>query len=455
MRARFKLLFGRALAVFLVTVPWFSWPTSSFADDALVLPKGIFRFTMDANNYLPVNTRYGPTGKVEDVAVDYNRQLNSNAFAALAPLDPFVPGLPSIGDSDVSFRYNFNILDLSLTYGITDRITAGIRVPYWWVKNKVKARVNSGPGSSANVGKNAAFACGSPLCPLFIPGTVPLTTDDVQNLLGPGLDVNNDGTKDIAGFGFKRIETWSHDGVADIEVGGRYQYLKTRDWRFAFTGGVRFPTGRTDDINNLVDYEFGTGAYALLFRLNNDFIVSNLWSAPTVDPQKATRAEKLESAEESSVIPETGDLVFNWTFRYDVLLPDNEKKRVTSNANNPITANKERVHRNLGDIAEFEVSGKYGLFIPGLTFSALYKYGYKMQDKVSGKKGFSYHSLEEETKRREKLYIVGLTYSTIPLYTQKKFFLPFNASVTYRNRFAGTNNYLRSQFINFGLQFFF
>ena len=433
---------------FLFVLLFFELVGIAYADDALVLPKGVFRFTLDANNYLPVDTRYGPTGKVENVAVDYNRSLNSNVFPGLAPLNPFVGGLASIGDSVVSFKYQFNIMETGIQYGVTDSITVGVRIPYWWVKNTVKATVNSGPGSNANVGKNPCF--GVPGCPFgaatFVPkalGGIPVTTEDVRNLLGKGLDINGDGTVDVPGFGYKRFGSWEANGLSDIEAGFRYQYIKTDDWRFAFTGGVRFPTGRVDDIDNLTDYAFGTGAYALLFRLGQDFMVSNLWKGP----QKQEIGEFL--------VPGVGDLVLNTTFRYDLVLPDTQSQRVSNDVNNPVTINREVVKRNLGDLFEFEISGKYGLLLQGLNVSALYKFGYKSQDQISGKKGFDYHSLEAETERTEQIYILGLQYSTVPLYVEKKFSFPFTVSVAYRNRFAGTNNYLRSQFINFGLQFFY
>ncbi len=98
---------------------------------------------------------------------------------------------------------------------------------------------------------------------------------------------------------------------------------------------MRFPTGRADDADNLVDYPFGSGAYMLLFHLNNDFIISNLWKTPA-------------AADATSLRPwtEPGDLVLNGTFRYEVALPDTQTKRVPNNVNSPITTNKEVVHRN-------------------------------------------------------------------------------------------------------------
>lgn len=393
----------------------------SYADDAAVLPKGIARVRVDSLFYFPIDERFNPEGDVENVAVDYNKNLNSNVFRDLTVVESFFemrPGSASIGKSIVSFEYDFTIVNSQFDYGLTDKLTVGVLIPYWWVKNNVNARLDT---SSATVGRNPNITV--MLVPLWLPETVRLTTGDVQNLLGRGLDINRDGKIDIRGFGYKRVGTWSNSGVSDIETGFRYQYLKTADWRLAFTGGVRFPTGEVDDPDNLVDYSLGKGAYALLFRLNNDY----------------TGIE---------------NLLLNATVRYDLLLPDEEVQRVPDDVNLPITLNKEKVERNLGDVFELELSGKY-TFPKGFDLSLLYKYGFKLKDDISGNKGFAYESLEEETDWTEHVFIACLSYSTVPLYMEKKFPVPLTASLSYRNRFAGSNNVLKSQYIALGLQVFF
>jgi hypothetical protein len=65
------------------------------------------------------------------------------------------------------------------------------------------------------------------------------------------LDVNADGVPDIPGYEYKRFETWSDDGLGDIEAGLKYQYFKNDKWRLAVTGAVRFPTGEVDDPDDL------------------------------------------------------------------------------------------------------------------------------------------------------------------------------------------------------------
>ena len=392
-----------------------------YADNADVLPKGVFRTNVITNLYSPIKERFNPDGDTEDVATDYNKTMNSNVFPSLSLVENgfgMPPGSASIGDSVVSFKYEFTDLIFNLSYGITDSLTAGIKVPFLWNKTDVKiARLNT---TNATVGKNAGI---NSFAPLGFPGTVPLTTEDVQHLLGKGLDINGDGIIDVPGFGYKRFKTWSDNGISDVEAGFRYQYLKTENWRLAFTGGVRFPTGQVDDPDNLIDVGFGSGAYALLFRLNNDY---------------------------------TGikNLLLNATFRYDLYLPDRETKRVPYSVNQPITMNKEKVERNLGDTFELETSGEYE-FLKGLNFSLLYRYGLKQKDSISGNQGFAYQSLEDETDWTYHLYVVGLSYSTIPLYIEKKFPVPFEASISYENDFAGSNNYLKQQLISFGLTVFF
>ena len=414
--------------LFLLSISSLLVLTIAYADDADVLPKGVFRINIDGRFSNNVDERYNPDGDTEDVDIDYNTDLNSNIFSLLGLVEAgfgMIPGTASVGRSDVSFEYNFKVLELTLAYGITDKLTVGLFIPYWWVKNSIDAELNT---STATVGKSAiGTGFGAPLVPLAGGGpfgdAVPLTTEDVQDLLGKGLDVNGDGTIDTPGFGYKRFKTFSNNGVADIEAGFRYQYLKTDNWRLAFTGGVRIPTGEIDDIDMLQDYAIGTGAYALLFRLNNDYIgIKNL--------------------------------LLNATFRYDLYLPAKETLRVPDDVNRPITTDKEEVDRDIGDIFRLEASAKYS-FPKGFSAFLTYWYEFKLKDDVSGNRGFNYQSLEDETDATEHVFLTGLSYSTVPLFLEKKFPVPLTASVYYRNRFAGTNNVFKSQYIGFGLDVYF
>lgn len=431
---------GRHILTVLPLVVMAAVP-AAYGDDAAVLPRGIWSTKVENQFFLPITKRYDKDGNVEDAAADFNANLNGDIFSDLNAFKgpPFNVADPTIGRSVVSFKYEIDYLNLTIARGLTDRLTIGVVIPYWWQRNKVNASLDA---SQANIGKNPLqglpactggatppscdpFGGQAPLIPIGSLGPIPvarLSTEDVQNLLGRGLDVNGDGSIDIPGFGYKRIETWSDEGFSDIDVGAKYQYLNNNSWRLAMTGGVRLPTGKVDDPDNLVDRGFGNGAWALLFVSNNDYVG----------------------------IPR---LVLDGTVRYFLYLPHTETLRLQTDPHRPITDLKGKVDRDPGDQVELEASAKYEV-ARGATLSLLYKYGHIFKDKVTFN-GARVRGLEEETDATEHVGIAALSYSTIPLFNEKKFPVPLVGSLSYRNRFAGTNSTLKSQYIALTLQLFF
>jgi len=333
-------------------------PFVCHADTAEVLPKRVFNIGTTYYHYFDIKKRYNEHGKVEDLATDFNAELNGNVFPGLSALDPLVGGTASIGRSVVDFKLIYHWWEFWLAYGITDNFTIGILLPFNDTKNQVRANLDS---STANVGKNPFI---NSLAPLFVPGTARLTTEDVQNLIGPGLDINGDGTIDIPGYGYKRVKSWNDSGIGDVELQGKYQFFNKHSLRSAVAAGVRFPTGEIDDPDNLVDVPMGDGQWDIFTRLYVDYIgIKNL--------------------------------CLNATVRYDIQLSDHKKLRVPESVNRPITPNKERVDRNLGDILELQAMGNYN-FTSFLSGGLKYRYTRKFKDKVDGDMGFAYSSLEEE-----------------------------------------------------------
>jgi hypothetical protein len=406
------------------------------ADDASVLPRGRSRVFVDTFVYFDNEKRFNPDGDLEPHVREFAEPtpINSSVFAALAALDPFTggPGTASLGDARVEFTYDWTIVDFGFQYGLTDRLTAGFHVPYYWATNTVDTEFNSAPGSSATVGFNPGT---QGLLPLAVPGTQRLTLDQVQQLIGPGL-----GT--VQGFGFDEIETWEGQGFGDLEAGVKHQYFRGEDWTLAATFAFRAPTGEQDDPDSLVDLPFGGGAWALLLRLQNDYQLSNLWKEPKPD----------------QIVAEPGDVVLNGTFRFDWVLPDRAARRIPDNPDQTFTTNREVVDRDYGDKFEFEVAGRVNL-LSSLSLSGLYRFGFKLEDRVTGDNPhFHYSSLEKHTDSQEHLFIVGLSFSTLPLYLAKKFPLPMAVSVAYRDRFAGrgprsaqTPQVLNTQYVVFGV----
>ena len=404
-------------AVCLIILIALSVPVTCHADSAQVLPKGVFHFESTYYHYFDIEKRYNPDGDTEDLAVDYNRNLNSDVFPALAALDPFVGGSASVGSSIVDFTLKYRWFEFAFNYGITDKLSVGVLVPYRYSKIEVKSKLDT---SSANVGKNPIYETpqdptGSPVIPLAV-GGVPLTKRDVIDLLGKGLDVNGNGTIDVPGFGYKEFGTWSGSMLGDIEFGAKYQLVNKDPFRLACTGGIRFPTGEEDDPDDLLDIPAGEGQTDLFFRVFADYLGFK-------------------------------NILINTTFRYDVQLSDEQKVRVPDDVNQPLTRNKETVDRNLGDVFEFELWGNYS-FTKEISAGLKYTLTVKEKDRIDGNKGYNYKSLEDETDFAGHMAFVTLGYSTIQKYLEKKFPVPFYVNLEYRNRFAGKNNLTDSQYIS-------
>jgi hypothetical protein len=378
----------------------------AYADTAEVLPKGIFRTGIVAKWYFPVDETFKDDGKTANPAYKYNASLNSVVFPQLAPYDAlFGPGNATLGTTNVSFKYDFQIYEFGFQYGITDRLSAGIMIPYWFVTNNVSASIDT---SHANLGFNPGPGPAVVPLPPYGPG-VKATSEQIQQLI-------------MSQYGYKRIQTWKGNGLSDIEAGLKYQYYKSDNFRLAGTFGARIPTGLGDDADDLTDYAFGSGTWGLLFWFQNDYIGVK-------------------------------DLVLNLTLKYEHYLPYQPIMRVPTDVNHPITANKETVDRQRGDVYIGEVSAQYE-FYKGFTVGALYKIGVGLRDSVTGSQGRDYTQIALQTDFREQVFLVSLGYNTLAFYKENKFPVPMTANISYRNRFEGYNT-LKSQYIELGLGMYF
>ncbi len=395
--------------------------TNAQAEDtsARVLPQEVSLLDATFYCYFPIEKRYGPDGDSEALAADFNTDLNSRVFPALSGLSPLVGGNATLGQSVVDSRLTSRFSEFNLAYGLTDKLTLVVKVPYGYVKNEIRAGLDA---SQANVGRNPLFGTPSdpfhsPLIPIAA-GGIRLTDEDIQNLLGQGLDVNRDGVTDIPGYGYERFETFTDSGIGDIELYAKYQFYDRKPWRLAVASGLRFPTGKVKDIDNLAALDFGDGQTDILFRFHVDYGV-------------------------------TENLQLNFTTRYDLQLPDHQTLRVPNSVDQPITRDIETADRNLGDILGLDLIGLYQ-FAPEWSASLRYSFARKFQDDIDGNSGLPYSSLEQESESENQRVAVTLGYSTLQRYRDKTAKTPFYANLTYRNRFAGENAVV-SQYVSLNI----
>ena len=403
-------------------------PQTGLADDAEVLPKNVSRVYLDFYRYHPTTHRYNADGEREALAHPFtDAALDSSVLTSLAPLDAFVPGKATIGDVAVEYEYDIDVLDLGYSYGLTENLSIGFHLPYYWISNNVDTALDT---SSANVGLNPVT--GECCIPLAFGGVV-MDTDDVQNLV-------------MDEYGFSEIDDWSRDGIGDTELGAKYRFYQQQDSAFALTGGLRIPTGYEDDADKLNDVAWSYGNYALLLRLHYDYLLSNLWS---------------KSASSLQTLPAGGDLVANLTFRYDYMFPDSKTMRIGDTPDQVLTSNRERVDRELGDLYNLEAALKY-YASDAFALGLVYTYGGKFKDDIDGNEDYNYSSLEKNTDSSQQIIKLEASYSTLPAYQAQRSRFPMEFSLAYRERFKGdgpssgqANPVLYTRWVVVGMKFWF
>ena len=140
----------------------------TWADDATVLPRGVTRVFVDSRASLPITQRFTASGGTTALAADFNRDINRTVFADLGRVEQAF-GLPAgtatFGRSVVEFTRHTQSITLQAAYGLTDRFSIGVRVPYFTQQVEVHAALDT---RTATVGVNPAVPGG--VAPLRVPG---------------------------------------------------------------------------------------------------------------------------------------------------------------------------------------------------------------------------------------------------------------------------------------------
>jgi hypothetical protein len=231
------------------------------------------------------------------------------------------------------------------------------------------------------------------------------------------------------GVTFEPLETVEKTELGDIELAAKYQFFNGLGdqeryapptgfrYRGAVTAVVRFPTGKTDSPNNLVDIGTGNGQFDIELRQQNDFIFSRyLWA---------------------SVVA-----------RYNMQLADHEVMRVTP-VDRPLAAlyRRQGVERDLGDIFELEVTPRFVLN-DYFAVSGQYLYRNKAEDSYTG--SFQVQNalgedltldaemLNEETKQVEHRIYGGISFSTVAAFQKGKVKIPFEVQFQHGQSVKGS-----------------
>ena len=139
-------------------------------DDALVLPRGVFRFRV-VGQWTSFNERYGfdtrgrPAGALEPLGVDLTLDtIGVKQFPNLASLQSGLQLLtgnpnwyPTLGNTQVVLRDRVAAFPLTFEAGLSKRFSIGVQVPYIVTQSSVFFNANT-TGIEGNIGFNPAQA---------------------------------------------------------------------------------------------------------------------------------------------------------------------------------------------------------------------------------------------------------------------------------------------------------
>ncbi len=380
-----------------------SWPV--LADSAETLPGGVLRFRVRPM-HVTFTDRWNEQGRAEPVTADIDDTvLDNTVFEDLAVLERVYnmpDGTLSAGRSHVRSRVTLQVLGFALEYGLTSRLTVAAILPYVGASNELTdlrldpGNIGRNPGDGRISTEDAEYL---PLNHDKDPTTTflnPLRRDDVRQILRDD-------------FEYRWLDDSSARSIGDLEVGAKYRFEPVGLWASSVQLGMRAPTGKVADPDDLLAVGIGSGAFAFQGAFQND------------------------------LIPISG-LRFNITPSYTWQLPQKREMRVPTRHDRPITTpdQREEIWLNLGDVIVLDTSVAYTP-VEGLTVFSRYAYVHELEDEVEGSLGLSYEALETLTDGRNHLVEGGITYSTVPLMMRGAFPVPLDLTLSFERAVAGRN----------------
>jgi hypothetical protein len=297
----------------------------------------------------------------------------------------------SVGTYTADLKGNLSVIAPVISYGLTDKLTVAVGIPYYRANTSIKmgflpnANGQAFLNALANQDNNNSAAARE----------AGLKLNDAVGQLNAKLRAN----------GFSELKDWDDSGFGDITLATKARVLEAGPLALATTTGVVAPTGRVDDPDILTDIAFGDGQWDLFAQV---------------------------AADETLGV----GFVLNQYAKYTNQLPAEKTVRADTKAEQ---IEVERIHTRykLGDKLDAGASVQYGAVIGplagvGVTYfrkiGDIYR-GSEVAPDVAAK-------LEDETDQSAVNTEFELGYSTVALYQQKRFAVPFELKATYAKQMA-------------------
>ncbi len=428
--------------------------TFAHAEDARVLPKGRSRFSFMYAKSSGITQTYNDSGVAEDITKPYNMNLDAakiGGFAATispefgnlvsllndtglrydasksgtpgGPITATDPTKPLLGDAltkgflgvDVEATQSQSVFQYMT--GITDRFSVGFLVPIVTTTVRASAQLSKINNTVADYEK-AFSAMGAGFQPIAN-GLQTLDSYNIETLQQLALENN----------GYKRFGSSEQTGLGDVNMGARYNYLKTPREYWINSGqlSVSAPTGKTHPANSITEVDNGAGTW--------DFTAAHVINY--------------------SPAGNRGPWTFSQGSHYMYQLPGKKIMRVRNSESDilPDASTEENVTTKYGQKFWTNVGAKYA-FNPMFSIETNYEWYWKARDNYAGTRAKDYNYLGDETEKYLETFNVGGSVSLLDAYSNHHFPMPMDFSLNYFKPFKGRNAPVAS-FIEFEAAMYF
>ena len=371
---------------------------------AKVLPRGV-RNLRYMGVFTGANSKFSnshesiDTGNAFVSKVTWNNLISSKATATeQAELQGYLLS-KGVGDFNQQVGETSGALDVDATvqvpvlaYGVTDKLTLALAVPI------VTLNVRVDTGFVANDHFDAITEG---------------LADSANEVKGQEIDRATQDAINSKARAFHYDELLSEDKttrIGDIKLASKYQLHKEALYSLTVQTDLTLPTGRQHDLNKLLDAPTGDGQMDVGAHLLSEF---NLFK-------------------DFSLLALVG---------YTAQLPDHTAVRVPTTSVSSLSADIDLdAKRDLGDIVTTQLGANYHIW-NGLAVRGAWGFQYKARDSYTGTRYDShrYEFLSLNTEQYMHSAQVGLGYSTLRLFRQKRFPLPLEVNLNHSRVVSGKN----------------
>lgn len=301
----------------------------------------------------------------------------------------------SRGDLGVNAEAHQKQYNLTYQYGVTDRLSVGLMVPY--VQTRVRVNYGLYGGNAEDIFQALGVA------------GMNSTLDQGINLVR-SLDIDTL-QSELAKRGYDPFENYDGSGLGDVVLGGRYNAVNARtrsgEWISSVQFGGTVPSGKLKQPRQITAVDRGQGAWdAGAAHILN-------WT-PSLAP-----ALMLSSGQ-------------HYTYRFK----SSRAMRVRNGPDDfaPDASTEENVDVWLGDKywgnlgAQYKFTTRTGFEI---TPSLSYEWYAKKRNRYQGGRDKDYSYMAENTDAYSETLQAGVSFGAIPAYFQKQVPAPFELSLNY------------------------